>query len=227
MPLTPPALASLVAIDHLSLFPSAVSAVRSNPATGVPPHNPSLVFIDALTDATVVALKTLVISDIGTGSADVPGNAIPVPFTFPAIPAAQAYFLARMGWAGPMSSLAAQVFIGSVLLNVSKIGLLKMNPNPLMGTGTGVVSPASNPALEAAALAALQASLPVSFQATGKFGTGDVPGTPVNPILLAQLPGYAEALAKGIASITATVAYVGTAAPTSPVSGILNTGVLL
>jgi hypothetical protein len=93
-----------------------------------------------------------------------------------------------------------------------------------MGTGTGIVSPASNPALETAALAALNAALPVAFQATGKFGTGDVPGAPVNPILLAQLPGYAEALAKGIATMTATVPYVGVSTPTTPVAGIVNTG---
>lgn len=227
MALTPAGLSALVVIDHLTLFPTAVAAVRSNPATGVIPHNPSFAFIDALCDAVVVALKTLPIHDIGSGTADVLGTAIPVPFTFPGIPAAQAQLIATSGWVGPQSALAAQIFVGSVLLNVSKLGLLVMPTNPLLGTGTGVVSLAANPGLEVAANAALMAALPVSFQATGKFGAGDVPGAPVNPTLLRQLPLYAAALAKGISTLSTAVPYVGTATPSPPVTGIVNTGVLL
>jgi hypothetical protein len=165
--------------------------------------------------------------DLGTGTIDVPGVAVPVPVTFPGIPAAQAFLIARNAWAGQYGSLAAGVFVGSVLLNVSKTALLVMPPNPLMGTGTGVVSPASNPGLEAAALAALLAALPAAFQANGNFGTGDIPGAPPNPLILVQLTGIAEALAKGIATMTAVVPYVGTTTPPTAIAGALNTGVLV
>lgn len=227
MPLTSEGLAALVSVDHLAVFPTAAGSTRSNAATGILPHNPALAFIDALCDAVATAAKTLPILDIGSGTQDVSGVAPPVPVTFPAIPAAQAYLIARAGWTGVSSPLAAQIFVGSVLLNVSKLTLLQMPTNALLGTGTGIVSPASNPALEAAAIAAFSAALPVSFQASGKFGTGDIPGSPPNPQLLIQLTAIAEALAKGFASITATVPYVGTASVTTPVSGVVNTGVLL
>lgn len=227
MALTSEGLSALVSVDHLSIFPTAATSTRANPATGVLPHNPALAFIDALCDGVVTAAKTLPILDIGSGTQDVSGVAPPVPVTFPAIPAAQAYLIARAGWVGVSSALASQIFIGSVLLNVSKLSLLQMPPNALLGTGTGIVSPASNPALEAAALLALQTALPVSFQASGKFGTGDIPGSPPNPQILIQITAIAEALAKGLASITATVPYVGTATVTTPVSGIVNTGALV
>lgn len=227
MALVGKALGGLVGADHLGFFPGSAQSLRANPLTGVVPHNPALAFIDALCEGVATALLTLTIQDLGSGTQDVSGTAVPVPVVFPGIPAAQAYLIARMGWVGPMSGLAAQVFVGSVLLNVSKLALLQMKPNLLMGTGTGIVSPASNPALEAMALAALSASLPVAFQASGKFGEGDVPGAPCNAILLAQLPGYAEALAKGIATMTSTVAYVGTASVTTPVAGVINTGNLI
>lgn len=226
MPLTGPALSALVAVDHLSLFPLSAGSVRQNPATGVLPHNPAIAFIDALCAGVATALITLPIRDLGSGTADIPGVAVPVPVLFPGIPAAQAQFIASAGWVGPQASLAAQVFIGSVLLNVSKISLLYMPPNPLLGTGTGIVSPASTAGLEAAALAALTPALQASFQASGKFGTGDIPGAPVNPRLQAQLPLYAAALAKGFSTITATVAYVGTASVPATVTGIINAGVL-
>ncbi len=227
MALTSKGLSSLVVIDHLSTFPEAATVSRSNPATGVPPHNPSLAFIDALCDAVVTALKTLTILDIGSGTNDVPGTAVPVPFTFPGIMAAEALLISQAAWKGPASAQASHIFIGSVLTNVSKIGLLQMNDNKLVGTGTGVVSPISNPGLEDAARAALQAALPASFQATGKYGTNDVPGTPVNPVLLKLLAIYASGLAKGISSITSSVVYVGTTLTVSAVSGIVNSGVLL
>lgn len=226
MPLNGPSLAALVSVDHLALFPLAIGSIRQNPATGVPPHNPAIAFIDALCEGVATALITLPIRDLGSGTLDVPGNAPPVPVAFPGIPAAQAQLIASAGWVGPQASLAAQVFVGSVLLNVSKISLLVMPPNLLMGTGTGIVSPASTAGLEAAALAALTPALQAAFQASGKFGAGDIPGAPVNPRLQAQLPLYAAAIAKGFSTITATVAYVGTGTVPAAATGIINTGVL-
>jgi hypothetical protein len=209
------------------MFPSALSGVRENADTGVPRHVVSEQFIKALCTGVVTAVKTLPINALGAGTLDVPGVPSPVPVTFPGIPVAQTYLIARQAWTGPSASLGAQIFVGSVLRNVSVLSVLVMPPNPLMGTGIGVVSPAANPGLEALALAALLAALPLAFQTSGFFGEGDIPGAPVNVRLLAQLPGYAEALAKGIATITTAVPYVGTGAPPTPVAGALSTGSLV
>lgn len=227
MPLTATALASLVFTDHLAAVPTAVGAVRSNPLTGVLSHNVPEAFIGALCDAFVTALTSMVIKDLGAGTSDVPGIAPPVPFSFPGAPVAVSQFLVSSGWVGPSGALVANVFIGSTLLRASQLGLLQMQTNPLLGTGTGVVSVASNPDLEAAMFASLSTLLPLSFQATGKFGEGDIPGSPVNARLAVQLSAYAAALAKGVSSITANVAYVGNASTTAPVIGVVNTGSIL
>jgi len=227
MALTPSGLSSLVFLDHCAVFPTAAAFKRQNAETGVPPHIPSQAFIEALCNATVTAVKSLTILDLGGGAVDVPGISPPVPFSFPAISAAQAFLIAQQGWTGRDSSKAAGIFVGSVLTNVMKLGLLKMNPHALMGTGTGIVSPASNPALQAAAEAAINSAIAPAFQATGKFGTNDVPGTAVNPVLLKTLPAYAAALAKGIASITATVVYTGNNSTPSAIAGTPNTGLIL
>jgi hypothetical protein len=125
-----------------------------------------------------------------------------------------------------MAPLAAQSFIGNILLNTSKIALLTMRPNALMAAGTGVVSPASNPDLFAAMQAALLTSLPAAFQASGFFAEGDIPGGPVNKTLARQIPAYATALAQGAASLTAVVAYAGSGTPPTPVAGAINTGTI-
>lgn len=227
MSLSANALSALVIADHLTTFPTAASSIRANPLTGVPPHNPGFAFIDALCAAIVPVLKGLVIMDLGVGTLDVTGIAVPVPITFPGISAAQIKLVTLGGWTGPKGHHASQIFVGSVLKNVAKLALLRMNPNPLMGSGAGVVSPASTSGLETAARIGLLAALPLAFQASGKFGIGDIPAAPLNPQLLMQLPAYADALALGIASMTGVVAYVGTATVTTPVPAAINTGVLI
>lgn len=227
MALTGPGLAALVFADHLSLFPTALAATRENPATGVLPHVIPEEFIGALCEGFVNALLTMVIKDIGSGANDLPGTAIPVPFVFPAAPAAAAQLIATLAWTGPQAAGVASVYITSVLTKASTLGLLQMKTNPLMGTGLGLVTPASNPDLLSAMTAALNTTLPLAFQNALVFGEGDVPGAPVNAILAAQLPAYAAALATGVASLTASVAYVGTTATVVPVSAIINTGNIL
>lgn len=225
MALTGPGLAKLVFAQHLALFPLAINSTRENAVTGVPPHNVPEAFIGALCEGYVNALLTMTITDLGTGTLGVPpGVAPPVPFAFPAAPAAVAQFIVQQGLAGVAGPLVAQSFIGNVLLQTSVLGLLQMNPNPLMAIGTGVVSPASNPGLKAAMEAALNTSLPLAFTAAGVFGEGDIPGAPVNATLAARLPGYASALSTGVASMTAAVAYAGGTGPTTPVAGVPNTG---
>lgn len=224
MPLTGPGLSELVFADHLAVFPTALSATRQNLVTGVPLHVVPEKFIEALCTGFVNALLTMVIKDLGSGTSDVPGTAVPVPFVFPAAPAAAAQLIATLAWTGPQAIGVANSYITNILLRTSQLGLLQMQNNLLMGTGVGLVTPASNPDLLGAMTAALNTQLPLAFQAVGVFGEGDVPGAPVNAILVAQLPAYAAALATGVASMTATVAYVGTASTTAPVSAIINVG---
>lgn len=227
MGLSASALSSLVYKDLLSAFPTAVASNRSNIATGVPTHNVPEAFISAYCEGFVNAVLTLTIMDLGSGTLPTGGVPAPATFSFVGISTADAYLISRQAWTGTSAAQAAMIFIDSVLLNTAALGQLLMNTNPGLGTGTGVVSAASNPALEAAALGALTPAMQASFLASGKFGEGDVPSAPVNAILLAQLPGYCEALAKGIATITAQVAYVSGATPLAAVSAIPNTGKIL
>lgn len=225
MPLNGPALTALVFADHLTAFPTAVNAMRQNPQTGVPPHNVPQAFISALCEAYVSCLLQMTVFDLAGGTlATPPGIAPPAPITFPGGPAAVAQFIASQGWVGPASVPAAQSFVGNVLLRASQLSLVVMNPHLLLGAGVGVISPASNPGLGAAMTAALNAALPATFQATGYFGTDDVPGAPVNPTLAAQLPRYAAALGAGTATLTASVTYASVAGPTTPVLGVINSG---
>ena len=226
MPLTAEGLSSLVYADYLSAFPTAAVAMRENVATGVLTHNVPEAFIGALCDAFVTSILTMTITDLGSGASDVPGASPPAVFTFPGYPAASALFLATEGWVGVSGALAADAFIGNVLVHASAQGMIQMIPNLALGTGTGIIGP-SDPALEAAMLAALLTNLPLSFQATGKFGEGDIPGAVTNTTLSASLPAYASALAYGVGTITAQVIYTGTATTTAPISGIVNTGSIL
>jgi hypothetical protein len=223
MPLEPTALSSLVFADYLAAFPTALAGTRPTPV----PHVVSEAFIEALCTGVVTAVLTLPINDLGAGTIDIPGVAPPVPVAFPGAPSGVPVLVAQAGMLGPAGLPAATVFVVSTLLGISKLGLLTMNPNVLMGTGTGVVSPASNPALQAAAQAALIAALPPAFQASGKFSVGDVPGGPLHAPLLAKLPAFAAGIATGFATITAQTAYVGTASVPGPIAGAVNTGFIV
>lgn len=227
MPLTADGLASLVFADHLSVFPTALNATRSNPLTGVPEHVVPEAFIGALCQAWVTALKAATIRDIGSGVLNGVGAAPPTPIQFPGAAAAAQVLIAQEQWTGVQSIAVANSYITNVLLRTAQLGFLQMLPNPGLGTGTGIVNAAANPDLQASLAAALNTQLPIAFQATGKFGEEDVPGAPVNAILAAQFPSYANALATGAASIVATVAYVGQTPATPPVSGIINTGSII
>ena len=225
MALTGPSLAALVFADHLAFFPTAIDANRQNADTGVPLHNVPEAFISALCEGYVNALLTMVIKDIGAGVLGVPpGNAPPLPVIFPGMPIAVVQLLISQGWVGPTGALVAQSFVGNVLLRTSFVGLLQMRPNPLMAIGTGIVSPVSNLDLLPSMASALNTTLPLAFQASGKFAQNDIPGGPVNATLAARLPAYASALATGVASMTAAVVYAGVSGPTTPVAGAINTG---
>lgn len=227
MALTASGLAALVYKDLVAAFPTAVQSTRQNSVTGVPFHIVPQAFISAYCEAVVTSLLSLTIMDIGAGTADVTGMSVPVTVTFPGINTARALLIAEQGWTGPQSAPASMIFIDSVLLNVAAIGMVRMNPNPTLGTGTGVISTVANISLEATALAALQTNLVASFEAAGQFSEGDVPGNPVNTTLLAQFPGYAKALANGIASVLGQVVYTGTGAVPTTIGGIPNVGVFV
>lgn len=225
MPLTGQALSALVFADHLSLFPTALNATRENLITGVATHNVPEQFISALCEGYVTALLKMTIFDIGGGTVGVPpGSAVPVPVTFPGGAAAVTQFLVQSAWSGEYSALVAQSFILNVLNNAATLGLLYMKPNPAMGIGTGVVSPASNPNLATLMTAELNTTLPLAFQANGNFGEGDVPGSPTNAALAASLPNYATALGTGTGSMAAQVTYASAAGSTTAIAGVINSG---
>jgi len=223
MPLDAVALSSAVYADHLSRYPDSAGVTRTNSDTGVSPHNPSEKFISALCTGLIETLGQIVINDIGAGTADVPGVPTPASFSFNT-GLAKNYFLQTQGWKGKEANGVAVSFIVAPLRIFSQSAILMMAENLTMGTGIGVVNPVANVSLESAALGLLNTALPVAFQATGVFCRDDIPGQPLNQTLGDQLPVYAEALAKGIASISAEVVYTGTTTVPAPITGVSNSG---
>ncbi len=223
MALTGPFLSSLVLRDHLALFPDAVDATRENVETGVPKHIVVVAFLDALCEGYVNALANGVILDIGQGDDDVDGVAQDVRFELPGIETAKLFFRVESGWVGEDADDVIDVFIGSTLRYTEQFGVLQMSDNKEMGTGTSVVSPLANPDLQSRLQAEMEKTLNDAFQASGKFGEGDVPGNPINATLAEQLSTYAAALSLGVASIVATVSYTGSGGGSS-VSNVINSG---
>ena len=225
MALTGPDLAALVYADYLAVFPDSIDGVRANPTTGVPLHNVSEAFLDGMCAGYVNALLSVVVSDLGSGVLGTPpGSSVPVSFTLPEAEAATATFLLTQGWVGSNAPLAGQTCITNVMVRAAELAQLQMDPQLDMANGSSVVSLATNPGLAAALEAELAITLPLAFQATGKFCEGDIPGGPVNATLTGYLAAYATALATGTASITAAVTYSGTSGDTSTVTGAVNTG---
>ncbi len=209
MAITPANLTAAVYATHIAQYPDSVTASRSNPATGVAPHNPSYELISGLCSAVSVVAKQLTWLDVSSGTADVPGTPVPANFTFPGRQAAITQFLATTGWAGREASRIANILIGGPLDQLAAQGLLTMQSHLVVGTGTGIVSAANNTGLVATATSLLETQLPAALQATGVFGLNDVPANPINPVLAALLPAYASAYASALATLTATVTYVG------------------
>jgi len=200
--------------------------VRSNPDTGVPLHVPMEAFIQGICTAFVGALRAMEIRDLGAGNLPSPGAAIPVPFSFPGRALAVSTFVGLASWGGRDAAGVADVFIGSTLARAADIGLLQMSSNQKMGVGTGVVSPATNPHLQTAFADEMSGLIEPAFRATGKFGRDDVPTNPINPELRDQLDHYCQALAVGVASIVASVAYTG-AGGGAAAAGIVNKGAII
>jgi hypothetical protein len=226
MPLDASVISNLVFTDYLAAFPDVIDATRSNPATGVPLHLPAEAFVQGLVGGVVAACGSVQILDKGDGDDNGPGTASPVSFALPGAILAPATFKSLAGWDGESSDDAIAVFIGSVLQHVQAFGLLQMSDNADMGDGTSIVSPPSNPNLEDLFFDELQKQMPISFQATGKFGEDDIPSNPVSKIVVDQLDDYCRAYAIALASITATVQYTAPGAGSS-VNNVINTGAII
>lgn len=234
MALSAQLLGNLVWADHLSVFPSAVDAIRQNPEKGITKHNSVEHMLRIICTALVDAVQKLVIRDLVTGTANVPGVFVPTPgkpgavFVFPAAVAAAQVFAASSGWAGRDGARAAATFITSPLTRLATVGSLVMDsPFPGVGTGVGVVSPASNVGLEALVASYLTTSLKASFEGSAYFFENDDPTLGLNKTVLRSIPRYAASLAKGIASITAATTYTGPVGATTPVGPLPNTGRIL
>jgi hypothetical protein len=225
MPLTGGGLAGLTFSQHVALFPLSVNALRDNQATGVARHNPVQQLILGLATGLVATINSLTWTGAILGAADPVGTAVPVPFVIPAAPAAAALFLSSSKWVGVSSVKFSQSVIQNMLLNLSVLGLFNGGKSLTVGTGSAVVSLASNPGIRAAAKGSLLSTLPVALKATGVFGVGDVPGAPINHELAKTIPYYAEAYSMALASLLATVPYVGTAATTAAAGGIVTGGI--
>tara|TARA_Y100000034_G_scaffold134869_1_gene204611 strand:- start:2999 stop:3652 length:654 start_codon:yes stop_codon:yes gene_type:complete len=213
--------------SHVALFPTAAASTRVNALTGVTPHNPAQKLIEGLAAGVANTILATKWNGLITGAADPPGTASPIQFTFPAAPAAAAKFLAVSGWVGPSSALFAESVIQNMILNVASMGILQGDTSLTVGTGSGTFpDPSFTAATQAALEASLMSTLPAGLMATGVFGQGDVPGSPINAKLASSIPYYAAAYALGLATLTATVPYIGTGATASAAAGVVTGSVL-
>lgn len=212
--------------SYCAAFPTARAARRSNPAAGIPDHCIPEAYWRALTRALETTLPSLILYDLGAGSNDLPGTSLPVPFLLPAIPAALSQFLLDTGWSGPHALQVASFMVSAPLLEVVAQGRLRMDLNPLLGTGVGIVSPASNPGLFGTARAALEGALLAAFT-DSYFSVDDLPGNPPTPQIVRTIPHFATAYATAIASLTAAVPYTGSGIITAPVAGVVNRGQII
>lgn len=223
MPVDAETLTNLVLAAHLAQFPLAASVTRENTMTGVPPHNPSEALIGALCESFCSVVASVQIMDLGVGTNDIPGKSVPTPFVCDTA-GAKALFLAQRGWTGVSASAAMDTLVVGPLQQFSVMAKIQMKENPALGTGTGAITALSNPGLEASLGPLFLTALTQSFTACGKFGTDDVPGTPVNPVLAAHLSAFALAFAKGVGGIIAAIPYVGAGGGSPVPSPVVNTG---
>ncbi len=225
MGLTAEALANATYLTYLGLVPTASDAVRSNPSTGVPAHNPAQRLISGLAAGLVNTIDNLKWYGQITGTADPTGTALPLPFVFAVSAAAASSFLASAGWTGSYSALFAQGVIQGMLDNVAVLSTLQGDESLTVGTGTAVFAAPYNAAVATAAKASLLQTLNAALQAEGVFGVDDEPSAPINATLATLIPKYAEAYAAGLATLLASVPYVGAGSPTSPSTGLVTGGI--
>lgn len=212
------ALAGVVFGDFLASFPQAARASVTVNGQAV---CPSKEYISALAEAFIGTARTLTLLDNSTGVADSPGTAPPSPLQIPGASAAVPVFLAASGWSGPQGAPGAKVFVAQILTRFAQQAQVLMNPNPGVGTGVGVISPAMNSALGRAFSAAATGQLQAAFLMHDVFCKDFNPGKGLNPEITRVFPAFAEAWAAGLTTMTSTISYVGTGVtPVSPSSSV-------
>lgn len=220
MPLTTTGVAGAVWAKHLSVYPTASKPRAPKPANPNEQFNPAYEYVRLLCEGLVTTTKRLTVIDAAVGSG-VGGIAPLAPFLLPAKSAALASFLSGSGWNGPEARKVSDTFVRYALEVVETQGYVSMTTNATVGTGTGVVAPVSNPTLRAQAEKYLITDLTTAFAESNLFPQNGESGAQLNSRILVQIRHYASAYALGLASITASISYVG--APGSATSGV-NTG---
>lgn len=213
------ALTGVVFADYLGAFPGAVKVKVSVNGT---PTCPAKEYVSALATGFIDAARTLTLFDNTTGQADTPGAPTPAVLQVPGAAAAVPVFLAAAGWSGPQSAAVGRVLVQQMLTRFAEQALVQMNPSAGVGTGVGVLSPASNSALDSMFQAALMGTLQAAFKKPVFCREFDV-SQGLNPQILRSLKPFAQAYGVGLKTLTATVSYTGTGLVPAGASTV-NTG---
>jgi len=217
-------LSPLVLADYFAAFPAAAAVVRSNPATGVAPHNPPTAMIEAICSGFATAMTGMVVHDAYAGvvgGTATPTLTVPV-FNGGAIASAPASLLGTLGWTGASGAQLLNILFASFFSKVASITKIEMLALPGGGVGVGTVSLAVNPSLAVAMTTACQAAMVSSFTASGYFAISDIPGNGITPQVAAIITGLSSAYGTIVGSVTAAVPYAG-AASGSPLA-VVNSG---
>ncbi len=214
------ALAGVVYADYLLAFPQAGSvSVDVNGSLQCPAKE----YLDALCEGFIGGVRTLVIQDNVTGTADSPGVATPAVPQFPGSASGIPVWLGITGWAGPSTPLLLQVTVDKLLTRFGQQALVQMNPPAGVGTGVGAVG-AFNSLLASAFKSSTPALLQAAFASRAIFCRDfDVSQGP-NPEVVRTIPAFVEAWATGLQTLTVTVSYVGSGASPVPPASTVGTG---
>ena len=226
MPIDPSRVSSLaggVWTVYSTAIPTATSALRENSLATPPvlPHNPMLEMVTACCGAWVDVLNTLTAKDNYVGTAGA-ASSPPTKFAFSAAEAAGAALAASMVWAGAAAVPVARALTTDIANQLIAQVQIQMPPPVGGGTGTGAISPGSNPdytALQPAFLSALMAR----FTSTGNFFIGDSPALGLTKEILFLLNNLAANYVTILASIAAPTVYTGSASSTAVT--LVNAGV--
>ena len=214
MPLAPPSFSAAVwgsAATYLPPPANPNAALRSNPAMGIPPHNPIMTLMQTVASTYATTLLATPVIGAFSGVTGVTATGPPMAFTMPAAPAAATTFQASMGWAGAMGVPLAQFFTTEIFLKTMAMGMIQMTPIPGGSAGAWTVTPAALSSFGGSFSSALTAAL----TATTFFSPADSKAglTPQITLLVTNLT---TAYVTALTSIVCTVPTVGAPMPPPP-----------
>ena len=211
MPLEPASFSTAMWGMSATYMPTANAAIRSNPAMGIPPHNPIMTLMQTVASTYATTLLATPVIGAFSGVTGVTATGPPGVIAMPAMGAAATTFQASMGWVGAMGTPLAHFFTTEIFLKTMSLGMIQMTPMPGGSVGVWTVNPAALSSFGASFSSALTAAL----TATGFFSPGDSKAG-ITPQITLLVTNLTTAYVTALTSIVCTVPTVGVPMPIPP-----------